>query len=105
MVGGPGAQAHLASLGFSKDRQLSAKGETNEGTRYEGKLVGDSPELMPLDNQLFSYFEHSMKQHVAVTRDMLIGHAKRFGLGRAPAGSNPGRPPRPHPPTAAPCSV
>ena len=41
---------------------------------------GDSPELMPLDNQLFLYYEHAMKQHIALTRDMPIGHGKRFGI-------------------------
>eukprot|EP00966_Prymnesium_polylepis_P280235 6475081-Prymnesium_polylepis.1 len=75
------AQEHLAALGFGLDRQISAKGDTNEGTRYEGKLVGDSPELMPLDNRLFSYFEHSMKQHAALTRELPIGDPKRFSLG------------------------
>ena len=40
----------------------------------------DSPELMPLDNQLFLYYEHAMKQHIALTRDMPIGHGKRFGI-------------------------
>ena len=74
------SQAHLASLGFDKDRQISCKGGTNQDTRYAGKLVGDSPELMPLDNQLFLYYEHAMKQHIALTRDMPIGHGKRFGI-------------------------
>ena len=73
-------QAHLASLGFGPDRHISAQGDTNAGSRYEGKLVGDSPELMPLDNQLFAYLEHSIKQHAAITRGMAIGHPKRFGL-------------------------
>ena len=41
---------------------------------------GDSPELMPLDNQLFLYYEHAMKQHIALTHDMPIGHGKRFGI-------------------------
>ena len=76
-----GAQAHLASKGFGPERQISAKGDTNSGSRYEGKLVGDSPELMPLDDRLFCYYEHSIKMHAALTRELPIGHPNRFGLG------------------------
>ena len=62
-----GTQAHLLSLGFPPARQMCCQGETNKGTRYEGKLVGDTPEFMPLDTNLFSDYEVSMSQHVATT--------------------------------------
>ena len=37
------AQAHVATLGL-KDRQIKNI-TANLGTRYEGKIVGDSPEM------------------------------------------------------------
>ena len=37
------AQTHLAALGFA-DRQIRNT-TANIGTRYEGKIVGDSPEM------------------------------------------------------------
>jgi hypothetical protein len=40
----PEAQTYIESLGF-KDRQLRCLGDTNKGTRYHFKVVGDSPEL------------------------------------------------------------
>ena len=49
------AQDYIASRGF-KDRQWRARGETNTliAASYKNKLMGDSPELMPLDSSLFS---------------------------------------------------
>ena len=49
-----GAQEYLASRGFA-DRQWRARGETNDkiDKNYRNKLMGDSPELMPLDSSLF----------------------------------------------------
>ena len=32
-------------LHFPRDRQLRAEGDTNKGTRYSHKLVGNSPEM------------------------------------------------------------
>lgn len=77
----PEAQAHLASLGFPPSRQICAQGETNATNRYKGKLVGNSPELCPLDSNLFSDLEYSMKQHVALTCHLDKDDKKRFKLG------------------------
>jgi hypothetical protein len=49
-----GAQEYLTRRGFGPDRLLGPRGSTNEGTRYERRAVGDSPELMPLDTNLLS---------------------------------------------------
>ena len=48
------AQEYIASLGFG-DRQWRARGATNElvASHYRHRLMGDSPELMPLDSSLF----------------------------------------------------
>ena len=49
-----GAQEYLASRGF-EHRQWRARGATNDeiADNYKDKLMGDSPELMPLDSSLF----------------------------------------------------
>jgi hypothetical protein len=64
-------QAHLATLGF-QDRQLTSLGATNRGSAYyEGKLVGNSPELCRgLDAHGFSDLETSIHYHVSLTRMM-----------------------------------
>ena len=48
------AQRYIASRGFA-DRQWRARGDTNDriANWYRNKLMGDSPELMPLDSSLF----------------------------------------------------
>ena len=53
----PEARAYMASRGFGPERLLVAQSGTNDGTRYAEKLVGNSPELMPLDNNLFADFD------------------------------------------------
>ena len=50
------AQKHMQSKGFG-DRQIRGLGHTNQSTRYDGKLPGDTPEYMPLDSNLFSNLE------------------------------------------------
>ena len=82
----PGTQAHLLTLGFPKSRQMCCQGKTNKGTkkepnRYEGKLVGDSPELDPCDSNLFSDYEVSIAQHVAATVDLDPDDPCRFNMG------------------------
>lgn len=65
------AQDHMATLGF-RDRQITSIGTTNKGsTYYEGKLVGNSPELCRgLDAHGFSDLETSIQYHVSLTRMM-----------------------------------
>ena len=48
------AQAHIRERGF-EHRQWRARGATNAAvaTHYRDRLMGDSPELMPLDSSLF----------------------------------------------------
>eukprot|EP00966_Prymnesium_polylepis_P260274 6012519-Prymnesium_polylepis.1 len=77
----PDALAHLESRGFPPSRLLCAQGSTNLGTRYAGKLVGNSPELMPLDSNLFADLEYAIKQHCAITHDLDKEDPKKFCLG------------------------
>ena len=77
----PSAQGFLAKLGF-KDRQLKALGDTNKGKRYANKLVGDSPELMPWDNNLFADLSNAMYHHCALTCELDKDDPKKFQMGR-----------------------
>jgi hypothetical protein len=72
------AQDHLATLGF-RDRQLTSLGATNRGRAYyEGKLVGNSPELCRgLDAHGFSDLETCIHFHVSLTRMMYDEHDPR----------------------------
>lgn len=51
------------------DRLMCIKGSTNPlvDDRYRNKLVGDSPEFMPLDSNCFSYYETAMSANLAHT--------------------------------------
>ena len=74
-----GAQEHMRSIGF-EDKQIRGLGHTNKGNRYEGSLPGDTPEYMPLDSNLFSDLETSVRWNVAGTRHLPRGHPDRFDL-------------------------
>ena len=75
-----GAQDYIASLGF-KDRQVRCVGITNAGTRYEGNLVGNSPELMPLDTHLFNDLKKGVVDHVVATGHLPPGDPDKFSMG------------------------
>jgi hypothetical protein len=77
----PDSLKYLESKGFPPSRLLCAQGSTNAGTRYAGKLVGNSPELMPLDSNLFSDLEYAIKQHCALTHDLAKEDPRKFKLG------------------------
>ena len=77
----PRALAYLESKGFPPCRLLCAQGSTNRGTRYADKLVGNSPELMPLDSNLFADLEYAIKQHCAITHDLHKDDPRKFCLG------------------------
>jgi len=75
------AQDYLASCGF-KDRQWRAWGKVNKGTRYHRRLVGNRPELMPLDAHLNSDLKHEARKLVISTSGHLDeGDERRFGYG------------------------
>ena len=46
-------------------------------TPYHGKLPGDSPELMPLDNSLNKDYDDSAKKHCAVTMHLPWNEIKK----------------------------
>ena len=62
------AQEYLRSRGFFH-RQYRAVGFTNDTLTpyYKNKLMGDSPELMPLDSSLFNDLIEAIAKHVTAT--------------------------------------
>jgi hypothetical protein len=74
------AQEYMEMLGF-KDRQIKCLPPANEGNRYAGKLVGNRPELMPLDAHLFSDFTFSFWFHCSVTSLLAPEDPRRFNCG------------------------
>ena len=59
---------------------MRSLGPTNKLNRYKGGLVGDSPELMPLDNNLFADFSKSLLDNVCATRHLPKGHPDKFSI-------------------------
>ena len=77
----PQAQLHMKELGF-EHRQLQAYGDTNKGTRYHRKLVGDSPEICRgLDAHCFADLERIVAFNCAVSSSYEVGDPRRFNMG------------------------
>jgi len=93
----PNAQALLDRLGMS-NRQVRARGPNTASTlvcdeldadnnfvrRHEhpnlhrSKMMGDSPELMPLDRHLFNDLKHGCRLNVGATRWLPEGDIRKF---------------------------
>ena len=75
-----GAQAFMEEQGF-KDRQWRCNGFTNllVAKYYRNKLMGDSPELMPLDSSLFNDLIEGVALHVVGSTTLEKG--KRYSMG------------------------
>ena len=88
----PGAQALLKKLGMGR-RQIRAWGPTtdahlehtaDDGTitrlvnKYRFKLMGDSPEFMPLDRHLFNDVKLACKRNVSLTRSLPDDDKRKF---------------------------
>ena len=50
----------------------------NDGTPYEGRLVGNSPELNPLDSSLFADLTHALTLHICLTDQLDKEDARKF---------------------------
>ena len=61
--------------------------DCNAGTPYEGKPVGNSPELMPLDNSLNQDLHESVRQHVALTQSLDNDDVNKFDISTPRRGS------------------
>mmetsp|Transcript_9144 Transcript_9144/g.20621 ORF Transcript_9144/g.20621 Transcript_9144/m.20621 type:complete len:210 (+) Transcript_9144:182-811(+) len=74
------AQAHMKEIGFEhrQIRNLTA----NVGTRYEGKIVGDSPEMCrALDSHGFADLKAAVMAYSSLTSVYEIADSRRFKLG------------------------
>ena len=74
------ARDYIASRGF-KDRQLRAWGSVNKGTRYHHSLVGNRPEMSPLDTHLFADLKTAVGRHVVMTCGLDLDDERRFKMG------------------------
>ena len=76
-----GAQAFMEEQGF-KDRQWRCNGFTNllVAKYYRNKLMGDSPELMPLDSSLFNDLIEGVALHVVGSTTLEKGKRYLMGL-------------------------
>eukprot|EP01049_Picozoa_sp_SAG25_P000793 SAG25_NODE_29_length_20738_cov_25.829546_7_plen_726_part_00 len=73
--------AYLHSRGFGPNRYLCAQGQTNADNRYyKGSLVGNRPELMPLDSHLNADHERGMMWHVALTSNLPKEDQRKFKM-------------------------
>lgn len=75
------AQAYLATLGF-EHRQLRCLGDTNRGTIYLNKVVGNSPELCRgLDSHGFKDLNDSIQYHTTLTSKYDVDDIRAFRMG------------------------
>ena len=75
------AQDYIKGIGF-KDRMFRCYGDTNKAIRrYQNKLVGNSPELCPLDAHLFSDYKRSITTHCSLTSLYATDDPSRFLFG------------------------
>ena len=74
-----GAQEYIRERGF-EHRQWRAEGNTNEhvATHYRDRLMGDSPELMPLDSSLFGDLIETVARLVVTSKK--LGDDERFSM-------------------------
>jgi hypothetical protein len=77
-----GSLEYLHGRGFGPDRYLCAQGKTNAWSRYyKGCLVGNRPELMPLDSNLNADHERGLVWHAAITSDLDKDDPNKFKMG------------------------
>jgi len=73
---------YLHKKRFGPERYLCAQGKTNADNRYyKGSLVGNRPELMPLDSNLNADHEYGLMWNVAITSDLDKDDPNKFKMG------------------------
>ena len=72
------SQKYLGDVHNMQHRQWRSVGQTNDRVhqRYQNSLMGDSPELMPLDNSLFSDLVEGIGKHIVGTWAVTENDAK-----------------------------
>ncbi|KAJ1382079.1 hypothetical protein B484DRAFT_461950, partial [Ochromonadaceae sp. CCMP2298] len=82
------AQEYMQMRGYAH-RQLRCIGLVNKGTRYAGRMVGDSPEICrALDAHGFADHKLSMAYHTSLSSIYAEDDPRRFGMGTPTAVSS-----------------
>ena len=58
--------------------------ECNKGTVYEGRQIGNCPELNPLDCSLFADLLSALSLHMCITSSLPSDHAQKFSMDSVP---------------------
>ena len=62
------------------DKWLLPRNGVNRNTPYDGRCVGNSPEMMPLDNSLNDYLKESHKYHCICTAHLPTDDPRKHSL-------------------------
>ena len=62
------------------DKWLLPKNGVNRNTPYDGRCVGNSPEMMPLDNSLNNDLKESHKYHCICTAHLPTDDPRKHSL-------------------------
>ena len=62
------------------DCWMLPKFDLNAGTSFEGRVVGNSPEMHPMDNTLNKDVDDSVKRHVAYTYYLAKDDSRKFSM-------------------------
>ena len=65
-------------MGISEEVFWQKEGILESSKRYNGRPVGNSPELMPLDNSLFRDFRASLNLHIGLTAHLPDTDVRKF---------------------------
>ena len=65
-------------MGISEEVFWEKEGVLDISRRYNGRPVGNSPELMPLDNSLFRDFRASLNLHIGLTAHLPDTDVRKF---------------------------
>ena len=65
-------------MGISEEVFWQKEGVLEVSRRYNGRPVGNSPELMPLDNSLFRDFRASLNLHIGLTAHLPDTDVRKF---------------------------
>ena len=69
----------MREKGYLKHWVLPEQG-LNAGTRFEGRPVGNSPEMMPLDCSLNNDTHEDVRKHIGLTRNLPKNDPRKFSL-------------------------
>jgi len=69
----------MESKGYLK-HWLLPKFDLNGDTRYAGRPIGNSPEMMPMDCHLNKDLDNAVRRHIAVTHSLPMSDQRKFSM-------------------------